>query len=178
MLEIVIGITLVLVLAVLALFGYAATKPGTFSVSRSQKIAAPAERIFPLIANLRQMNTWNPFLRPDPGIELEYLGPESGPGAKSTWRGNRNVGEGQIAIVDAAPPKRIAMKLDMMKPMTAHNDVMFTQEEGPDGTNVTWSMSGAQPLLAKVISTFVDCDRMVGGVFQQGLRDLKAKAEA
>ena len=178
MLEFGIGLVLVLVVAMLALVGYAATKPKTFSVTRSQSIAAPADRIYPLIANLRLMNTWNPFVKPDPNIAIEYLGPESGTGARHTWRGNRNVGEGQIVIVHAAPPHRIMMKLDMLKPMEAHNDVVFTLEPGPDGTLVTWSMSGTQPLLGKVMSTFIDCDKMVGGMFEQGLRDLEAKAEA
>lgn len=178
MLEIGIGLAVALVVAMLAIVGYAAMKPDTFTVMRSQKIAAAPERIYPMIADLKQMNTWNPFVKPDPNIVVEYLGPEGGTGARHTWRGNRHVGEGQIAIIDAAPSHRIAMKLDMVRPMEAHNDVVFTLEPEPDGTVVSWSMSGPQPLLAKVMSTFIDCDRMVGGMFEQGLRDLKSKTEA
>ncbi len=178
MLEIWIGLAAALIVGVLAIVCYAATKPDAFKVTRSQNIAAPAERIYPLIANLRQMNTWNPFVKPDPDIKVEYLGPESGVGAKHTWSGNRHVGSGQIAIVEAAPQNRIEMKLDMLKPMEAHNDVVFTLDEAPGGTAVTWTMTGSQPLLAKVMSTFFDCDKMVGGMFEQGLRDLKSKAEA
>lgn len=178
MLEIAIGSAVALVVAILAIVGFASMKPDTFAVTRSQKITATPDRIYPMIADLRQMNTWNPFVKPDPNIEIEYLGPESGKGARHTWRGNRNVGEGQIAVVDAAPPYRIAMKLDMLKPMKAHNDVVFTLDPAPEGTVVTWSMTGSQPLLAKVMSTIIDCDKMVGGSFEQGLRDLKAKAEA
>ena len=57
MLEIWIGLAAALIVGVLAIVCYAATKPDAFKVTRSQNIAAPAERIYPLIANLRQMNT-------------------------------------------------------------------------------------------------------------------------
>ena len=74
-------ILLILGLVVLAALVYAFTRPDSFIYSRSARINAPPERIFPLIANLRQMNTWMPFVKPDPNIRLEYSGPESGKGA-------------------------------------------------------------------------------------------------
>jgi hypothetical protein len=38
-------------------------------------------------------------------------------------------------------------------------------------------MSGRQPLLAKVMTLFIDCDRMVGRDSEEGLANLKAIAE-
>jgi hypothetical protein len=38
-------------------------------------------------------------------------------------------------------------------------------------------MQGKQPFLAKVMTVFVDCDKMVGGELEKGLADLKAIAE-
>jgi hypothetical protein len=38
-------------------------------------------------------------------------------------------------------------------------------------------MSGKQPLLGKLMSLFIDCDRMVGSQFEKGLGSLKAIAE-
>ena len=38
-------------------------------------------------------------------------------------------------------------------------------------------MSGKQPLLAKVMTLFIDCDKMVGSQFEKGLANLKAMAE-
>jgi len=38
-------------------------------------------------------------------------------------------------------------------------------------------MSGKQPLLGKLMSLFIDCDRMVGSQFEKGLASLKAIAE-
>src|SRR5215467_3145863 len=115
MIDVVIYVAVALVVGAAVLLAYAATKPGTFRVQRSTGINAPAERIFPLIANLKSMNTWNPFVEPDPAIKLTYTGPESGKGAAHTWSGNAKVGEGRLEITDAAPSSRVAMRLDMHK---------------------------------------------------------------
>lgn len=177
MIETILLIAAVIAGLALAIVAYAATKPDIFTVKRSQRIAAPAGVIYPMIANLKSMNTWNPFVQPDPAIQISYAGPESGAGARHTWKGNRNVGEGQIEIVDAQPSSRVAMKLDMLKPMEAHNDVEFTLEPDEHGTLVTWSMTGRQPLIGKLMTIFIDCDKMVGAQFEKGLLGLKAFAE-
>jgi len=131
MLDVLTYIAIALVVVVVALIVYAASRPDTFSVRRSASIAAPAERIFPLIANLKSMNTWNPFVEPDPAIKIAYSGPEIGKGAAHTWSGNSKVGEGRIEITEAASPSRVAMQLEMRKPMKAHNAVEFTLQ--PNG---------------------------------------------
>jgi len=162
---------------IVALLVYAATKPDNFRVQRTKEINAPAERIFPLIANLKSMNTWNPFVEPDPAIKIAYSGPDSGKGAAHTWSGNSKVGEGRIEIIEEAPPARVALRLVMVKPMKADNAVEFTLAPNGGGTNVTWAMSGKQPLLGKLMSLFIDCDRMVGSQFEKGLSSLKAISE-
>ena len=177
MLETIAIIAIILAVAAIAVVGYAATKPDTFSVQRSTSIKAPPERIFPLINNLRSMNTWNPFVAPDPAIKLVYSGPDNGKGAAHEWSGNSKVGEGRIEITDVSVPSRITMRLDMLKPMTAHNTVVFTLQPNGDATAVSWSMTGRQPLMAKVMTLFIDCDKMVGGQFEKGLATLKGLVE-
>src|SRR5215472_10393926 len=177
MFEIFVYVVLALAIVVAALLAYAVTKPDTFRVQRSTGINAPAERIFPLIANLKSMNTWNPFVEPDPAIKIAYSGPDSGKGAAHSWSGNSKVGEGRIEVTDAAPCSRVAMLLDMHKPMKARNAVEFTLAPNGKTTTVTWAMSGRQPFMAKLMTIFIDCDRMVGSQFEKGLGKLKAIAE-
>ena len=177
MIDILFYIAIALVLIVAALLAYAATGPDTFRVQRSTGINAPAERIFPLIASLRSMNTWNPFLEPDPAIKLAYSGPDSGKGAAHTWSGNSKVGEGRIEITDAARSSRVAMQLDMVKPMKGSSAVEFTLQPNGNTTTVTWTMSGRQSFIVRLMSVFIDCDKMVGPQFEKGLGKLKAIAE-
>ena len=54
------------VLAIIGVLVYAASLSNTFQVQRSLRINASPEKIFPLINNMRGMNTWNPFAEADP----------------------------------------------------------------------------------------------------------------
>ena len=69
------------------------------------------------------------------------------------------------------------MRLSMVKPFKADNTVKFTLQPEGSATAVTWAMSGRQPLLGKVMTLFIDCDKMIGRDFEEGLANLKAIAE-
>lgn len=162
---------------VVAVLVYAATRPDTFRVQRSASINAPPQKIFPLINDLRRFNTWNPFTQKDPGMKGNYSGPSDGKGAAYAFSGNKNVGEGSIAIAESSPPSKVTMKLDMIRPFEAHNIVEFTVEPNGGSTNVTWAMHGPNPFVAKLMSIFFSMDSMIGKDFEAGLANLKAVAE-
>jgi len=165
------------VLAIIGILVYAATLSNTFQVQRSLRINASPEKIYPLINNMRGMNTWNPFAEADPEIKITYSGPESGKGARYDWTGNSKVGEGNIEITDASAPNRVALQLNMLKPLEAHNTVVFTLVPNGNGTDVTWAMNGERPFIGKVMDAVFNMDRMVGGQFEKGLAKLKSIAE-
>ncbi|HRD76308.1 MAG TPA: SRPBCC family protein [Hyphomicrobiaceae bacterium] len=173
----VITILGVAALAIAGILMVASRRPDTFRVERSAQVAAPIANVYPRIASLRAMNEWNPFVSPDPDIKITYSGPDLGRGAAHTWDGNRHVGAGHIEVIEAEAPAKVVMRLVMVKPIAADNRVEFTLEPSGDGTKVTWAMSGRQPLLAKCMTLFYDCDRMVGGRFEAGLAGLKRIAE-
>jgi len=175
MLKVLLIIAIVIVVALGSVFAYAATKPDSFAIQRSASINAPAEKILPLINDLRAMGTWNPFEK-DPDAKRKLSGAAHGKGAVYEWDGNREVGAGRIEITESTPSK-VAMTLDMSRPMEAHNLVEFTVEVKGGASTVTWAMRGKQPYLAKVMSTVIDCDKMVGGAFEEGLAKLKTLAE-
>ena len=56
--------------------------------------------------------------------------------------------------------------------------VDFTFKPDGDKTLVTWAMYGKNNFMGKVVSVFMDCDKMVGGQFEQGLATLKSVVEA
>lgn len=175
-----------LVLRVLGLLGviiagflvYASTKPDTFQIARSIEIQAPPEKIFPLVNDLKAFNTWNPFYGKDPAAKFAYAGQPAGKGAIHSWEGNSDVGKGSIEITEAVAPGRVAMRLDMVSPMEANNEVAFTMVPEGGTTKITWEMRGAQPFPAKVMDAIFGMDAMVGAEFEKGLQSLKAKAEA
>ena len=168
-------IAVVIAVAVVAVLVYAATKPDKFGVQRAASIGAPPEKIFPLIDDLHAHTSWSPFEK-DPNMKRTHSGAARGKGAVYEWEGNRQVGAGRLAIIDSTPSK-VTMALDMLKPFEAHNVVEFTLEPKGGSTNVTWAMRGRQPYMAKLMSTFINCDKMVGSQFEEGLGKLKALAE-
>jgi uncharacterized protein YndB with AHSA1/START domain len=176
MLEIVGYVLLGLVVLIGIILAIASTRPDSFHVSRTRRINAPADRLFGQINDLRLMNTWNPYALRETTGTTSYSGPDSGKGAKFHFDGKKS-GSGSIEIIDAAAPRNVTMRLLMHKPFKADNTIVFTIAPQAEGNDVTWAMSGKQPLLAKVMTMFLDCDKMVGRDFEEGFSNLKAKVE-
>jgi hypothetical protein len=110
-------------------------------------------------------------------MKRELSGAESGVGAVYAWDGNSDVGQGRMEITEATAPSKVVVKLDFLRPIEAHNMVDFALTPKDGGTDVTWTMNGPQPLIAKVFGLFMDMDGMIGGDFEAGLAKLKAAAE-
>jgi len=166
----------VIVLAVAAVLIYAATKPDTFTLQRSAAIAAPPEKIFPLINDVKAFNTWNPWALKDPASKMNYEGAASGVGASYSWD-SEQLGAGRMEITEAAAPNKVQAKLEFKRPFATTNRVEFTLQPQGAQTQVTWAMSGPMPYLSKLMTTFVSMERMVGPDFEAGLANLKALAE-
>ncbi|MDX8479114.1 SRPBCC family protein [Mesorhizobium sp. VK24D] len=170
-------ILIILVVIIAAVLVFAATQPNDFVVSRSARIKAPAEAIFPLIDDFRRWPEWSPFEKLDPNIKRTLSGAESGKGAAYAWEGNSKAGKGRMEIVNSTPPSLIALKLDFEKPFRANNSVDFTLTPSDEGTTVTWAMHGARPFIAKLMGLFMNFDRLIGKDFEAGLDNLRRATE-
>lgn len=164
---------LVFILALAAVLGLASTKPNTFMVMRSIRIRARAEDIFVYINDLRRFAAWSPWERKDPAMHHVYSDPSVGVGASHAWSGNRDVGQGEMTIVESEEAKRVAMKLHFIKPIEAHNTAEFVLEQQGNETLVTWRMQGKANLLSKIMQLFMSMDKMVGKDFEAGLQNLR-----
>ena len=69
------------------------------------------------------------------------------------------------------------MKLVFVRPFAGESDVQFTFVPEGDGTRVTWSMQSPQPLMGKLVGLFMDCEKLCGDQFLEGLANLKTIAE-
>ena len=171
-------IVVIVVGLIVAVLGFAATRPNALRVQRAASIKAPPEKIFPLINDLRRWTAWSPYEKKDPALKRIHGGAPDGKGAVYEWEGNKEVGKGRMEITDSAPPLKDTIKLDFIKPFEGHNIAEFTLEPRGDATNVTWTMHGPMPFVSKLMSVFINLDRMIGADFEAGLANLKAAAEA
>jgi hypothetical protein len=167
--------TALLAVGIAGLLLYARTRPDTFRFERVLVIDAPAERIYPLIADLRALNTWNPF-NADPSLVGTYSGPAAGVGAAYAFA-SPLAGTGHITITDTVQPDLVGMRLVMTRPMACDNRVEYRLEPAGRATRVSWAMSGRSSLAGKLMCVFMNPDRMCGEMFEKGLRDLKTIAE-
>ena len=151
--------------------------PDTFEVKRMGRIQAPAERIFPLLADFHNWARWSPWEKLDPAMTKAYSGAASGRGAIYQWAGNSQAGAGRMEIVEAVAPSLVRIKLDFLKPFEAHNTAEFTLDARDGSTDVTWTMRGNRPYMLKVMSIFFSMDKMLGRSFEEGLANLKGNAE-
>ncbi len=181
-LKILIG--LVVIIAVFAVV--VAMQPSHYRIARSTTIAAPPAKVFAQVNDFHKWEDWSPWAKLDPNAKATFAGPESGEGAKFSWAGNNQIGEGSMTLTESKPNDRIRIKLDFVKPMAGTSTAEFTfKPEGNStnvgtnvGTNVTWAMSGENNFIGKAFCLFVNQDRMIGDYFEKGLQNLKRVSEA
>src|SRR5262249_2382321 len=140
-------VLLVIGIAVAAVLVVAAGRPNTYRMERTTTIEAAPERIFPLIADLRQWPRWSAFETLDPAMKRSASGAAGGTGAVYEGVGNGRAGEGRMEITETASPASATVKVDFKKPFDAHNVNRFVLEPHGRATRVVWSMQGTQPFM-------------------------------
>ena len=162
---------------ILVLIIFISMRPSVFRVSRSTVISAPSEVVFEQVNDLHKWEAWSPWAKMDPTAKNSYEGPAAGTGAVMRWDGNQNVGAGSMTITESRPSEMVAFRLEFLKPFKGTSAAEFTFKPQGNQTAVTWTMTGENNFIAKAIGLFMNCDKMVGGQFDQGLAQLNSIAE-
>jgi hypothetical protein len=170
-------IAIVVVVLIAAILVFAATRPDSFRIERSISIKAAPEKIFPLIDNFHQWESWSPWEKIDPAIKRSYSGADSGKGAVYGWQGNKDIGAGRMEIIESTPASKVVVKLDFIQPFEGHDMVDFVLERQGDSTKLTQAMYGPSPFIAKLMGLVFSMDKMIGQKYEEGLASLKAIAE-
>lgn len=156
----------------------AAFQPSEFRVTRNATIAAPAAVIFAEINDFHRWVAWSPWEKLDPAMKRTYEGAAAGVGAVYAWDGNSDVGSGRMTITESRPGELINIRLEFFEPMPGVCPTEFTFRSEAGSTRVTWTMSGTNNYLSKIVCLFMNMDKMIGGDFEKGLAGLKTIAEA
>jgi hypothetical protein len=171
-------IFVLIAIAVITFVIVAAMQPTDFRITRTGTISAPASAVFAHVNDLQKWDAWSPWAKLDPEAKNSFEGPASGTGAIMRWVGNNKVGQGSMTIIESRPDEFIGFKLEFVKPFAATNTAEFTFNSENDQTTVTWSMYGKNNFMSKAIGLIMNCDKMVGGQFEQGLAALKSVVES
>lgn len=161
------------ILVIILLIGF--LLPSAFKAERSVTINAPSEKIYPLVANTRTWKQWTVWNQRDPNMEITYAGPESGVGAKWSWK-SKSEGNGGMEFTAAEPSKKLSYKLTFDDMAPTKGEIILAPSA--NATTVTWTMNGDAGMnpIGRWFGFFMD--RLVGPDFEAGLKNLKKLAES
>lgn len=161
----------------LGFVAFVATRPSHFAIERKATIAAAPAALYAAVSDFHEWQKWSPWEELDPKMTRTHEGAPAGTGAIYKWKGNDEVGEGQLTITEAKPAERVVIKLELTKPFAATHTTTLTFNPGPQ-TEVVWKIEGENGFMSKTFGVFVNMDKMVGDDFDKGLGKLKKLAEA
>ena len=173
MLETIVTIIVVRLLIIGAVAAFAATRPSAFRIARSARIAAPPDKIYPLIDDFHRWPHGRPTRGLDPTMKRTYGGAERAsappmPGRATTrpepvgWRSWRR----------RFPPRS---RSGWNSPSPSWPAIPPNSPWCPMArrTTVTWAMTGSRPLMMKVMGVSSSMDKMVGKDFETGLNSMR-----
>ncbi len=167
------AVALIGLVALLWAGGYALSPK--FSAARSTSIAAPAAKVYALIADPREWKRWTVWNQRDPAMQITYSGPPAGAGAGWAWK-SKSEGDGKMTFTAAEQNRRVEYELFFPDFGTTSTGALELAADGA-GTKVKWTINGdmgSNPLF-RWLALFGDM--MTGPDFEAGLANLKALAE-
>ncbi len=170
-----IGLGLVSIVVLLLVISF--FLPAKVHVERTMIINAKPEAVFNMVNDLKNWNSWSPWNRIDTAMKITYGEISEGKGASYSWTSNhKNVGNGDLKILESMPFESIAVELNFMGQGTALGGYKF-EPEG-EKTKMTWSMDsdmGMNPI-GRFFGLFID--KMVGRDFEKGLKNIDSVLSA
>ncbi|MDX1409521.1 MAG: SRPBCC family protein [Saprospiraceae bacterium] len=170
MIALYIVIGLFILFAILWMIG-----PREYKVDRSLVVNRNRQEIYDYVRRLENQDNWGPWSQRDPNMEKSTRGADGEIGFISSWRGNKQVGEGEQEITRLVPNERVETALRFFKPWKSQSDAFIhLEDEGENATRVTWGFKGENNnAMSRVMGVFVDMDKAVGKDFEEGLHNLK-----
>lgn len=169
----VIVLAIVAIVIVLGLIG-----PSEYRVERSITIPAETGVVWANVSDLEDHEEWSPWAEKDPDMAVTITGDAGQVGQKSEWKGDENVGSGYQQIAMVEENKAVRTDLHFIEPWESQSTATFDLEDLGDSTRVTWGIEGENNFMGKVMSVFMDMDKMVGPDFERGLANLKEVSTA
>ncbi len=158
-------LALIVILAIVSFF-----LPSRQSAQRTRDMAAPPEKLWPLIANPKEWPKWAAWNQRDPNMKISYEGADSGAGAKWAWE-SKSEGNGSMVFDTAEPNKQLTYTI-AFPDMGSTAKGRIALDPSGSGTKVTWSFEtdlGNNPMM-RWFGLMIP--NMVGKDFDTGLENL------
>lgn len=150
--------------------------PESIKTSRSITINAPADRVYPWVADLAAWEDWSPWQRKDATMVNTVSSISKGVGASMTWT-SEEMGAGSMRIVAAVPNQKVSTALSFSGyDQESYSDFIFTELNG--ATTVEWTMDGGEvTYLFRGVFVLMDAVNTINADYDAGLLALKQNVE-
>lgn len=146
-----------------------------YHFEKSIMINAPAEKVYAQINSSKAINQWNPWMKLDPNLKLQYSGNAGQIGDKYCWTGNDKVGEGCQEITALVPNQKQSTIMTFKKPFesVATSNILLSSQGNQ--TKVTWTMDCELEYPKNLMKLFMD--GQMDKSYSEGLAKLKEISE-
>ncbi len=172
----IIGIAIGVIILLLLVVGL--TSPGAGNIDRSITVDASPQQVYAEVNSFGDLNQWSPWFTIDPETVYSYEGPESGVGAKMSWKSDHpDVGSGSQWIIESTPNESVTVQLDFGFQGGYFAD--FFIKEVADGTQLTWSYRYENlNLVSSLFARIFSAEEMVATNYETGLKQFKEYIES
>jgi len=150
--------------------------PSKYHVERTVVIQAPADAIYPWLAQLNRWPEWTVWsTNIDPTLVHSFSGPAEGPGAEMKL--SARSGSGTIKLVKADPASGVTYELNFHDGRFVAQGGVKLVPTGEGSTKATWfgeGELGGNPV-QRYFGLFMD--KLMGNEFQRNLTKLRLKLE-
>jgi hypothetical protein len=142
-----------------------------YSTQRSTLIKAPVDVVFAQVNEVKNWTKWGPWMK-DETMKVQYGEITEGLNASYSWT-SKESGNGILTIASLEQNRSLNTNLNFDG---SQANGFWTFEEQNDGVKVTWGFTGvANNYFERYLSLLIDT--MAGGMFEEGLANLKEVAE-
>lgn len=148
---------------------YVAVQPNDYQFNRSRLIKAPASMLYNTVNDYKSWPNFSPWTEKEPNATLTYGNKTKGVDGSYAWNGEI-LGEGNMKTTAIDQNKSIAQDINFVKPFEASSKINWTFEPTPEGTKVTWAMTGKKDFMTKAFTAFMgSIEKTTGPDFERGL---------
>ena len=144
---------------------------------QSLVINAPKEKVWQNVNSMKAFNQWNPWLKLDPNMKMEYFGTSGQVRDSYSWDSKiDDAGAGKQVFTKVYPVKYLTeTEITFFRPFesTAKSAVYLNQEAS--GTKVTWTMDTEMNYPMNLMKLFMDSQMEKS--YGEGLENLKRISE-
>ena len=166
----------VLAIFALAVIVLGIIEPKDVVVTRSVLIKAPKDVVFDQMVHYKNWPNWSPWNKMDSTMKMTYYGTDGEVGSGYKWKGSDKTGAGEMNTT-AVEGTIMSFDITFTEPYESKAKGTLKAVDTAGMTKATWSFSTHTPFPMNMANAFVNMDKLLGGDFEDGLKNMKAYVE-